>query len=340
MKRVITVSIFIMLFAITCYAADVLWTFDSDDGGWNSPSGTWDTTISHNASEGNAAVGSIQCTDSDDYAGVRNTVALDGSEPTYALTAWVKLVSVDATAGLGLNTWALDKDNYSGTVDDYCLTKLDEWQSRTRVGTADASGYNDEGYIMINSTGSGDPATYEWFVDDVSYREFAGTPDVVQAWTFDSDDGGWNSPAGTWDTTIAHNAVEGNEAVGSIQCTDSDDYAGVRNTVALDGNESTYFLTAWVKLVSVDATAGLGLNTWALDKDNYGGTVDDYCHTKLDEWQSRTRVGTEDASGYEGDGYIMINSTGSGDPATYEWYVDDVVYQRISVSGVTDWALY
>ena len=336
MKILLICVCFILIFTF-CYA-DATWTFDSDVEGWNTPGTTWNTTIAWTGAEGHDAAGAIRCTDSDVYVGVRNTVTIGASNPFYGLTAWVKLISVDNAYGLALNTWALDKDYYSGTADPYSTPVLNAWQRRTRKGTAAAAG---TGYIMINSGGpsSAEPATYDWYVDDVVYKEYPYPPYVAQNFSFDSDDEGWNSPGTTWNTTIAWGNVEGHDAVGAIRCTDSDVYAGVRNTVALDGLQTTYTLSAWVKLVSVDNTYGLALNTWALDKDYYSGTKDAYSTGVLNVWQSRTRQGTE-ASGSTG--YIMINSPApkSVDPATYDWYVDDVLYRRFALTRVKEWSLY
>jgi hypothetical protein len=343
MRRILICVSFVLIAALS-YAASVTWTFDSDAQGWNSPAGTWNTTIAWTGAEGHDAAGAIHCTDSDVYAGVRHTVALDGSQAFYGLTAWVKLISVDNTYGLALNTWALDSDLYDGTIDPYSTATLNVWQRRTRKGTADASGYAGNGYIMINSSAPSNvgAATYDWYMDDVTYKEYPYHPYVAKQWTFDSDAEGWNSPGGTWGTTIAWTSTEGHDAAGAIHCTDSDVWTGVRNTVAVDGAGSSYTLTVWVKLVSVDNTYGLGLNTWALDKDYYDGTADAYSTAALNVWQSRTRQGAEDASGYGGNGYIMINSAAPSNvgAATYDYYMDDVVYRRFGLTGVTDWSLY
>ncbi len=156
-------------------------------------------------------------------------------------------------------------------------------------------------------------------------------------WTFDSDIEGWNSAASTWNTTIAHDAVEFHDAAGSIKCTDSDVWCGVRNTVTIGAEDLPYEITAWTKLVAI-SEYGLGLNTYDLDKDNPGGTNIAFDDTLLGTWQSKTLSGQTKAGV---SGYIMINSTApwdATDPATNEFYLDDISYTESS--SVSDWSLY
>ena len=172
MKRILVFSVLLLLCTSLCFADDQFWTFDTDISGWNSPVSTWASTITWNGTEGHTAAGSIECTDSDVWAGARNTVTIGAGDPGYLLTAWVKIMSADATHGLALNTWNLDRDNSGGTTDPFDVGTIGTWQSKSHSGNAGSSLVT--GYIMINTAapwGSTDPATYLWYIDDVSYDE-------------------------------------------------------------------------------------------------------------------------------------------------------------------------
>jgi len=177
LKRLFFCSLLIALLAATAFAADSTWTFNSDLEGWNSPT-TWNTTIAHDAVEGHDAAGSIYCTDSDIWYGVRNTVTIGASDPAYEIRAWAKLISTapGEDGGLNLDTWNLDKDNMAGTSVPFDAGTTDTWQEQVQAGTADSTGM---GYIMINAgpwDGS-DPATVEFYLDDITYTEGSGITD-------------------------------------------------------------------------------------------------------------------------------------------------------------------
>ena len=178
MKKIMVFCVAFSIIALVCFAADTLFTFDSDASGWNSPGTTWNTTIAHDAVEGHDAAGSIECTDSDVWCGARNTVPMAAGNPAYTVTAWVKLVSIDTGYGMSLQTYNLDLDTPAGTADKYSTVTLNVWQSQTHSGNAfSAAGL---GYIMIASQApwaASDPATYDWFIDDVSYTESSGVGD-------------------------------------------------------------------------------------------------------------------------------------------------------------------
>lgn len=173
MKKLFLAVCMISLVVAICVADNASWTFDADEEGWNSPSGTWNTTIAHSAVEGLDAAGSIQCTDSDIWYGARNTVTIGASDPSYTIVAWAKLISTapGVDGGLNLDTWNLDKDNSGGTSVPFDASTTDSWQTQTQSGIAGTS--LGTGYIMINAGpwSGADAATVEFFLDDITYTE-------------------------------------------------------------------------------------------------------------------------------------------------------------------------
>lgn len=170
MKKLFIMLLVFSLCSMFALADDTTWTFDSDEEGWNN--GGWSTTISHDSVEGHDAAGAIDCTDTDGYYGVRNTVTIGASDPNYTIEAWCKLVSLPggtATGGLNLDTWDLDTSGATSVPFDDSVT--DSWQSQTQSGTADSTA---SGYIMIwggASGESGDSHTVQYYLDDISYTE-------------------------------------------------------------------------------------------------------------------------------------------------------------------------
>jgi hypothetical protein len=176
LKNIIFISLLFVLAVALCFAANSNWTFNSDIEGWNTPPTTWNSTLAHNGTEGHDAAGSIYVTDSDIWYGLRNTVSIGAANPSYTIIAWAKLISTapGVNGGLNLSTYNLDSGGDPAVAFDANTT--DTWQMQTITGTALTGGL---GYIMINAGpwGGTDPATVEFYIDDVSYTEGSSVTD-------------------------------------------------------------------------------------------------------------------------------------------------------------------
>ena len=174
MKKFVFIS-FLMMFAIVlCFADNSNWTFNTDLEGWET-TGNWASTVEHSASEGHDATGSVRVTDTNDWYGIRNTATVGVGNPAYTLKAWAKLISTapGVNGGLNLATYGLAAGDPFVAFD---AATTNSWQMQSITGNALTGGM---GYIMIDAGewGTADPATVDFYVDDVSYTEGAGVTD-------------------------------------------------------------------------------------------------------------------------------------------------------------------